>query len=167
MSLLEEELQSQLQNTEERINELVQNIEQWRDLEQSFEQASNGLDQAGTNIGELAKAAEGAAKSLQEVVDLLRGAVNALERSNPDRMHENLKGLSDLTKHSFQEQSQQIDQGFADLKELFKCASEEQSNSSRGLRRLIYLLLVVAVILCGIDLFPFIPQLGDMLNLAH
>lgn len=167
MSQLEEELQSQLQNTEERINELVQNIEQWRDLEQSFEQASNGLDQAGANIGELAKAAESAAQSHQKVVELLRGAVNVLERSNPDRVHENLKDLNDLTKHSFQEQSQQIGQGFGDIKELTKHSSEGQLNSSKGLRKLIYLLLAFVIILLGIDLFPFVLQLGGSLDLAH
>ena len=132
MSLLQE-LENQLKSTEERITSLVQNIEQAHELEQSFERARNGFDQASTDIGELAKSTEAAVKSLQETVDVLRSAINILERSDPERAHKVLKDLS-------------------------KRLSREQADSTKSLKQMTYLLLILITILLGTNIFFLISN---------
>lgn len=160
MSFLEE-LEGQLKSTEARIAKLVQDIEQTHSLEQSFERARDGFDQASTNLGDLAKTIEASAKSLQETADMLRVAVSVLERSDPDRIHNEIKELKSLSERSSQEHlgsAGHMFEALVDLKNSAEFSAREQSNSGKRQRWLLYLLLGLVVILVGIDLLPFMPE---------
>lgn len=185
MSFLEE-LEDQLKGTEASVAECLQRIEQTQDLVQSLELARDGLGQAAENIGELAKTIDVSAQSLREVADMLRVAVNVLERSDPELIHKELKNIKDSFERSSREQldsTERVHKDLTDFKDSserlsreqldstermhkdlmgFKDSSEssarEQSDSDQYQRWLIYLLLALVTILLGFDLFPFVQE---------
>lgn len=160
MSFLEE-LEDQLKSTEASVVECLRRIEQTQDLVQSLELARDGLGQAGENIGELAKTINVSAQSLREVADMLRVAVNVLERSNPELIHKELKNIKDSSERLFREQLDSTKRMHKDLmgfKDSSESSAREQSDSDQYQRWLIYLLLALATILLGFDLFPFVQE---------
>lgn len=76
-------LEKRLEESEQRLTELIQHLERQQSLEESLGDAGRGLGEASSNLGEVAASTKAALESLKSIVDALQETVGILARSNP------------------------------------------------------------------------------------
>ena len=79
-----------LRETERRAGEVVRNLEQLDSLQQSLDNAGQGLETANANIVSLAAATTTAVQSLNETLVAFRDAVDVIRQSDPAVVRETL-----------------------------------------------------------------------------
>ena len=76
-------VEKRLEESEQRLSELIQHLERHNSLEESLDDAGRGIGEATSNLGELAASTKAALESLRSMVDSLQETVGILGRSNP------------------------------------------------------------------------------------
>ena len=83
-------IHERLNETERRAGEVVQRLEQLDSLQQSLAESGRGLDEANSNVSNLAAATRTAVESLNETLVAFRDAVEVIRRSDPAAVRETL-----------------------------------------------------------------------------
>ena len=85
-----DDIRERLNETERRASKVVQHLEQLDSLQQSLADAGRGLDEANSNVSNLAAATRTVVESLNETLVAFRDAVEVIRRSDPVAVRETL-----------------------------------------------------------------------------
>ena len=170
-------VEKRLEESEQRLTELIQHLERQNSLEKSLDDAGRGIGDASSNLGELAASTKVALESLKSVVDSLQETVGILGRSNPAetaeavaRIEKELEADRQETKKAIDEVSRQVSEAKEDIEITVKGGSAEtvskfeatlekisgqQSESQNRAALISYITLVLVIIVLGIEAIRF------------
>lgn len=170
-------LEKRLEESEQRLTELIQHLERQQSLEKSLDDARRGLGEASSNLGELATSTKVALESLKIVVDALQETVGILARSNPAETaeavariekeleatrEESRKAIGEVTERvsaAQKELEDQIDGGVgemvSDIGGSLEDIASQQSKSQSTAIRIGYITLIVVLVVLGIETLRF------------
>ena len=141
-------VEKRLEESEKRLTELIQHLDQQVSLEKSLNDAGRGLGEASSNLGELAATTKVVLESLKSVVDALQETVGILVRSNPAETAEAVARIEKQLEVTHQEAKKSID-------EVPERVSDQQSKSHSRATRISYITLIVLLAVLGIEMFWF------------
>ena len=166
-------LEKRLEESEQRLTELIQHLERQQSLEKSLDDAGRGLGQASSNLGELAASTKVALESLKSVVDSLKETVDILGRSNPaetaeavTRIEKELEAVRQGTSKAIDKLSKQVSEATVDIgatvqgesantaaeiENALKEFSGQQSKWRSIIIRIGYVTLIVVLLHLGIE----------------
>ena len=137
-----------LEESEKRLTELIQHLEQQASLEKSLNDAGRGLGEASSNLGELAASTKVALESLKSVVDALQETVEILVRSNPAETAEAVARIEKKVEHMAGDLNDAIGKAL-------KTVTVEHSRSHDRAMRISYMTLVVVVAVLALETVRF------------
>ena len=142
-------LEKRLEESEQRLTELIQHLERQESLEKSLNDAGRGLGEASSHLGDLAASTKIVMESLKSVVDALQETVGILVRSNPAETAEAVARIE-----------KQLERIAGDLNdaigEALKTATAEHSRSHDRAMRISYITLVVVVAVLALETVRFL-----------
>ena len=89
------DVQETLSQSEEKIEGLLQRLESQMSIEELLEESRNGVAMAGENVAQFAEEARVTMNALKDVLRASQGALETLQRSNPERVLEAVEENAD------------------------------------------------------------------------
>ena len=159
-------VEKRLEESEQRLTELIQHLERHNSLEKSLDEAGRGIGEASNNLGELASSTRVALESLKNVVDSLQETLGILERSNPAETVEAVARIEKQLEVAWQEvrnvvvkeleaTRQENKKGIDEIEATLASISDQQSESQNRAALISYITLALVFVVVGIEAIRF------------
>ena len=163
------EVEGRLDETGKRIEELIDELERQKGLEQSLADASRGLGEAADQTSRLVASSQSAVESLGAVLVALREAVEVLKRADPAATVEAVLRVEEGVKSVEAKVAKAIDRSRVELAQSIEATvdhlskmSSEQTSAARRARIDRWMTLATLVIVLGMLCFELARLFGNL-----
>lgn len=163
MSVLSE-LEKRLAENEERIDALIQHLEEHAELEDSLRSAGGGLKEANAEVRRLAESAKVANESLAAILTSFRDAVEILRKSDPARATEAVTGVTERLTSAEHKIIETIDEAASAISSEQEQAGQQFMAEALAIRKSIptivaYITLALVLVIFGFEILSYFPTL--------